>query len=211
MEMERRQGRNIADACVANSVEHLVLSTIPYFGEGPAHVPYIRSKLDIEAYVLEKGVPSTFLGPGSFMDEIGGEFLPVKSGVVTGQASDDVKIPYVACQDIGEFARLAFAGPTVFIGRKLSVIGDFISGEELAEVLSNVSGGKPYRHKVPPFWLMWIFAREWISLRKQFEAWGRPPHPEDLLKAVAECRSLLPGMLSFEDYLKATEFGKVAK
>jgi uncharacterized protein YbjT (DUF2867 family) len=72
MAMERRQGRNIADACVANFVEHLVLSTIPYFGAGPSQVPYIRSKLDVEAYVAEKGVPYTFLGPGSFMDEIGG-------------------------------------------------------------------------------------------------------------------------------------------
>lgn len=210
MEMERRQGRNIADACVANFVEHLVMSTIPYFGDGPALVPYIRSKLDIERYVVEKGVPYTFLGPGSFMDEIGGEYLPVKKRVLTGQAADDVKIPYVACRDIGEFARLAFTKPTAFRGRKLTLIGDFISGEELAQVLSRVSGGKPFRHKAPPIWLMWIFAREWITLRKQFESWGRPPHPQDLLDAVTECRRLLPDILSFESYLQATDFRNVA-
>jgi len=96
MELERRQGRNIADACVANRVQHVVLSTIPYFGDGSPLVPYIRSKLDIETYVVERGVPYTFLGPGSFMDEIGGEYLPVKKGVLTGQAADDVKVPYVA-------------------------------------------------------------------------------------------------------------------
>lgn len=101
MDMERRQGRNIADACVASHVEHLVLSTIPYCGDGPALVPYIRSKLDIEKYVIDTGIPYTFLGPGSFMDEIGGEYLPVKNGVLTGQAADDVKIPYVASRDIG--------------------------------------------------------------------------------------------------------------
>ncbi|MCW5982804.1 MAG: NmrA family NAD(P)-binding protein [Bryobacteraceae bacterium] len=210
MEMERRQGRNIADACVANFVEHLVLSTIPYFGDGPALVPYIRSKLDIEAYVVEKAVPYTFLGPGSFMDEIGGEYLPVKKRVLTGQAADDVKIPYVACRDIGEFARLAFARPSAFIGRKLTLIGDFISGEELAQVLSRVSGGKPFRHKAPPIWLLWIFAREWITLRKQFESWGRPPHPQALLDAIVECHRLLPDILSFEGYLRTPEFGKVA-
>lgn len=210
MEMERQQGTNIADACVASGVEHLVLSTIPYFGEGPPLVPYIRSKLDIEEYVAEKGVPHTFLGPGSFMDEIGGEYLPVKKGVLTGQADDDVKIPYIACRDIGEFARIAFAAPDAFVGRKLTLIGDFISGEELAHVLSRVSGGKAFRHRAPPVWLMWIFAREFLSLRKQFEAWGRPPHPRSLLNAIEESRRLLPAILSFEDYLRASEFGKVA-
>lgn len=208
MDVERRQGRNIADACVVSRVKHLVLSTIPYFGDGPTLVPYIRSKLDIEEYVAGKGVPYTFLGPGSFMDEIGGEYLPVKNGVVTGQADDDVKIPYVACRDIGEFARLAFADPDAFIGRKLTLIGDFISGEKLAQVLGRVSGVQPFRHKAPPIWLMWIFAREWITLRKQFESWGRPPYPQTLLDAVAECRRLLPEVLSFEDYLRAVEFGK---
>lgn len=206
--MERRQGRAIADACVASGVQHLVLSTIPFFGDRPPMVPYIRSKLDVEAFVVERGVPHTFLGPGSFMDEIGGEFLPVKNGVVTGQAADDVKVPYVACRDIGEFARFAFADPAAFMGRKLTLIGDFISGEELAQVLTRVTGGRPHRHKAPPIWLMWIFAREWISLRKQFEAWGRAPHPQDLLDAVAECRRLRPEMLSFERYLEESGFGK---
>jgi hypothetical protein len=58
----------------------------------------------------------------------------VKKGVVTGMAADDVKVPYVACEDIGEFARLAFEDPDTFLGRKLNLIGDFISGDDLAEL-----------------------------------------------------------------------------
>ncbi len=205
MQMERRQGINIAEACVENEVEHLVLSTIPSIGD-QVLVPYIRSKLDIEAYVRERGIPFTFLGPGSFMDEIGGEYLPIKNGVVTGQAADDVKIPYVACEDIGEFAKLAFENPDAFRGRKLNLIGDFISGDELAAVLSRVSSDRPIRHKAPPIWLMWIFAREWIALRKQFESWGRPPYPEAMLQGIEESRRLHPGILSFEAYLKKSGF-----
>lgn len=59
----------------------------------------------------ELDLPFTFLRPASFMDEIGGEYLPVKRGVITGQADGDVKVPYVACRDIGAFARLAFEDP----------------------------------------------------------------------------------------------------
>jgi hypothetical protein len=103
-----------------------------------------------------------------------------------------VKIPYVACEDIGEFAKLAFENPNDFRGRKLNLIGDFISGDELAAVLSRVSSDRPIRHKAPPIWLMWIFAREWIALRKQFESWGRPPYPEAMLQGIEESRRLHP-------------------
>lgn len=55
-------------------------------------------------------------------------------------------------------------------------------------------------------WLMWIFAREWISLRKQFESWGRPPYPEAMAKGIEECRRLHPGILPFEAYLQKSGF-----
>lgn len=205
IEMEREQGVNIADACLANDVQHLVLSTVLYINDDQQSVPYVRSKQVIEQYVMERGIPYTFLCPASFMDEIGGEFLPVKHGVITGQADDDAKVPYIACQDIGEFARLAFADPDTYVGRKLNLVADFISGDELAAVLSRVCG-RPFRHKAPPIWLMWIFAREWITLRKQFEAWGRAPHPAVMLQAIEESRRLLPEMLTFEQYLRETGF-----
>jgi uncharacterized protein YbjT (DUF2867 family) len=133
----------------------------------------------------------------------GGPFLPVKRGALTGQADGDAKIPYVACTDIGAFAALAFADPERFVDRKLNLLGDFTSGDNLAATLTRV-GGRPVRHKVPPVWLMRIFAREWITLRRMFEGWGRPPHPQVMLDALAECRSLRPDMLDFERYVRTT-------
>lgn len=200
-EQDRRHGFNIADACAATGVQHLVLSTVLYINDAQRAVPYVQSKQTVEEYVITSGTPFTFLRPASFMDEIGGEFLPVKKDVITGQADGDAKVPYIACQDIGRFARLAFDDHATFRGRKLNLVGDFLSGDELAEVLTRVYG-RPHRHKVPPRWLMWIFAREWMSLRRQFEEWGREPHPEVMLQAVEESRRLLPEMLTFEGYLR---------
>lgn len=202
-QMEWRQGRNIADACVENNVQHLVLSTVLYINEAQKAVPYVNSKQEIERYVAQNNIPYTFIRPASFMDEIGGEFLPLKNGVLTGQADGDAKVPYVACRDIGELAACAFADPQKFIGKKFNLVGDFISGDELTEVLSRVSGGKQFKHKAPPMLLMWLFAREWISLRKQFESWGRPPHPETMLQAISESRELLPHLSSFEQFLRS--------
>jgi uncharacterized protein YbjT (DUF2867 family) len=207
MDKEREQGINIAEACAETGIAHLVMSTVLYISDDQLAVPYVRSKRDIERHVIERGIPYTFLRPASFMDEIGGEFLPVKNGVITGQAVNEAKVPYVACRDIGEFACLAFSDPERYIGKKLNLIGDFLSGDELAAVLSRVTG-RSFKHKAPPMWLMWIFAREWITLRKQFESWGRPPHPSATLSALDESRRLRPNNLTFEGYLRATDFGK---
>lgn len=202
MPAELRQGRAIVDACVAAGVGHLVLSTVLHIDDDVS-VPYLETKREIERYVIERDVPHTFLCPASFMDELGGEFLPVKRGVLTGQADGDAKVPYTACTDIGAFAALAFADRDRFLGRKINVIGDFLTGDDLAATLTRI-GGRTVRHKVPPVWLMRIFAREWITLRRLFERWGRPPHPQVMLDSLAGCRDLRADMLDFEQYLHAT-------
>ena len=121
--------------------------------------------------------------------------------VFTAQAANNAKLPYVTCSDIGKVAAMAFDNPSEFQGKKINLIGDFISGDELAQVLSKISG-KLFNHKVPPMFLMWIFARVWIPLRKQFEIWGRPPYPEALLSAIEQSKKILPEIMSFEQYLK---------
>ena len=202
---ERVQGFAIAQACASADVRHLVMSTVLYISDEQQAIPYVATKYDIEQRVAELELPCTFLRPGSFMDEIGGEYLPVKRGVITGQADGDVRVPYVACRDIGAFARLAFDDPDTYIGRKLNLVGDFISGDDLAELLGALSK-RPVRHKAPPMWLMHIFARQWITLRRQFENWGRPPHPSSMLDALEQTRQLRPDTLTFERYLETTGF-----
>lgn len=208
-DMDRRHGINVAEAALSAGVDHLVMSTVLYVEEGQeVSLDYIRPKAETESYVAEKGIPHTFIRPASMMDEIGGEYLPVKKGVITGQADNDARVPYIACRDIGRLAAMAFAEPDRFLGRRINLIGDFVSGDELAEILTRVTG-RPHRHKAPPIPLMWIFAREWIPLRRHFERWGREPHPPLMLEGIEESRRLLPDILTFEDYLRLIGFGEL--
>ena len=202
-EYEWLQGQNILDACVANKIQHLVLSTVLYVEEGQENsLNYIKRKVDIENLVKKNNLRYTFLCPGSFMDDFGGEYLPVKKNVITGTAANDAKLPYIACRDLGKIASLAFANPDNFKGKKLNLVGDFISGNELAAIASKLSADKKYTHKPVPLLLMYLFARTWIPLRKKFEKWGNPPYPETILHAVEKTRQLLPGALMFEQYLR---------
>ncbi len=203
-EYEWQQGQNIVEGCIANNIQHLVLSTVLYVEEGQENtLNYIKRKIDIEKLVKESNIPFTFLCPGSFMDDFGGEYMPVKKGVITGMAANDAKLPHIAIRDIGKIAAIAFAKPEQFTGTKLNIIGDFISGNELAALVSKLSEKKKtYRHKPIPLFLMYLFARVWIPLRKHFEKWGRAPYPEEMLNAVKRTRELFPETLTFEQYLK---------
>ncbi|NHE56600.1 NmrA/HSCARG family protein [Cyclobacterium plantarum] len=203
-EYEWKQGQNMVDACVANNIQHLVLSTVLYIEEDQENnLTYIKKKVAIENLVKEKNIPFTFLCPGSFMDDFGGEYLPVKKNIIRGMASNDTKIPHIACRDIGKFAAMAFEEPGKFVGQKLNLIGDFMSGNELAALASKLSNGKTtYKHKPVSIVLMWLFARTFISLRRHFERWGQAPYPDEMLSAIKQTKELRPETLTFAQYLK---------
>ena len=201
-QMEREQGFNIIEACGENKIKHLVLSTVFYISEEQLSIPYVRSKQNIEANVIENEIPYTFLRPSSFIDEIGGPYLPVKKHTVTGMADGDVKVPYIACKDIGIFAKMAFEDPKKYLSKKINLIGDFLSGDELARLLNTMTNGRVNKHKAPPKWLMKIFAREWLPLRAFFEKCGRAPYPEEMIAALINCKKQHPQILSFEQYLE---------
>ena len=200
--MEKEQGCNIIDACSENNIQHIVLSTVWYISDEQLSIPYVKSKQDIEKYLEASRLPYTVLRPSSFMDELGGPYLAIKKNKVIGMADDDAKIPYIACRDIGAFAKMAFDDPSTFVNQKINLVGDFIAGNELAELLNDFTNGRINKHKAPPKWLMKIFAREWISLRTFFEKSGRKPYSQKLLDAIKQCEKTHPGILSFRDYIQ---------
>ncbi|MBK7873751.1 MAG: NmrA family NAD(P)-binding protein [Saprospiraceae bacterium] len=71
-----------------NKVQHLVLSTVLYVEEGQENtLTYIKRKIDIEHLIKNKNIPYTFLCPGSFMDDFGSEYMPVKNKCHNGHGS----------------------------------------------------------------------------------------------------------------------------
>lgn len=199
---EVEQGRNIVEACLQAGVKHLVFSTAVH-GRAKTGIPHIDSKLIIEEYVLESGIPYTFLQPTSFMENIGTHYFPVKKGLVKGFVDGDAKVPYVSCVDIGIFAALAFEHPDEYLGKEIKLIGDFVSGAELCQLLSKLRQGEQFKYKTTPRLLMRIFAKEFYLMRVAFEKWGRPPYPKEVEEEMANCRRLHPEMLSVEQYLKS--------
>lgn len=205
-EAEIKQGQNIVDACREAEVKHLVLSTVLYFGNKETGIPHVDSKLKIEQYAVEKGIACTFLRPASFMDNIGMDFFPVKKGVVRGFVDGDAKVPYIACADIGKFAVFAFQDPARYVGKGINLIGDFVSGQELCQILSRLRNGETFRYKTVPRLLMRLFAKEFYLMRSFFEKSGRPPYPQEILNAIEDCKKSYPEILTIERFLKKQGF-----
>lgn len=202
-EAEVEQGRNIVEACKQAGVKHLVFSTALHSGRAKTGIPHVDSKLIIEEYVLKSGIPYTFLQPTFFMENIGADYFPVRKGLVKGFVDGDAKVPYVSCVDIGIVAALAFEHPDEYLGKEIKLIGDFVSGLELCQLLGKLRQGEQFKYKTIPRLLMRIFAKEFYLMRVAFEKWGRPPYPKEIEETMANCRRLHPEMLSVERYLES--------
>ncbi len=81
---EIAQGRAIIDAAKRAGVRQLMLYTAMRVDDKPTGLPHVDSKLEISATSRGSGVPFTLLRPGTFMDNIGQSFFPIKKGVVRG-------------------------------------------------------------------------------------------------------------------------------
>jgi uncharacterized protein YbjT (DUF2867 family) len=203
---EIEQGRNIVDSCVEAGIGHLVLSTVFGRDTPSAAVSHVDSKTTIVEYLKKTKVPYTILRPASFMDNIGTSFFPVKKGTVRGYTDKDVKIPYIAAKDIGEFAALVFEQPDLYRLKEMNLAGDLVSGEELARMLSKIRNGEPFKYTAIPRLVMWLFAREFYQMRIVFEKAGRPPYPVEYADALRTSKQLCPDILTMEQYLLSRGF-----
>jgi uncharacterized protein YbjT (DUF2867 family) len=198
---EIRQGKNIIDAAIEAEVTHLVLSTALQPESGLSGIPHVDSKIEIEAYARAAKIPMTLVRPAQFMDNIGSRFFPVKPGRVRGFVDRDAKVPYIACADIGALVSIAFMSPREFVGAEINAVGDFVSGLDIAHILTQI-GGQRVRYTAPPAWLMWVFAREFYTMRRLFERYGRPPYPPQFATYMSDTRRLWPDAMTMERFLR---------
>jgi uncharacterized protein YbjT (DUF2867 family) len=201
---EIRQGQNIVDASVAAGVTHLVFSTALSPESGVTGIPHVDSKVTIEAYARAAQVPMTIIRPAQFMDNIGSRFFPVKRGRVRGFVAGDAKVPYIACADIGGLVSVAFSRRAELVGTVINGVGDFVSGNDIAEILTRLRGRR-FRYTAPPAWLLWVVAREFYAMRQLFERYGRPPYPPQFAAYMDDTRRLWPDAMTMEDFLRQAE------
>ncbi len=140
---EIAQGRNVADAAKAAGVQHLVYGSA---GMGrPTGVPSWDSKVVIADHMRQIGLPITITRPMAFMELMTDkDFYPQVSvwHVMPRLMGWDRRLPWLAADDVGAIASMAFDDPGRFVGADLALAGDLKTLDECREMWTALAGAR---------------------------------------------------------------------
>lgn len=152
-EREQAQAKNIADACRAAQVAHVVWSTLEdsrsyipkdYAGmpmlDGVYRVPHLDCKNEANTYFAD--LPTTYLITSFFWDNI------INFGMAPQRGEDGVyrwvmplgeaKLAGHAAEDIGKAVASMFEQPERFVGETVGIQADALTMTEMAETVARV-------------------------------------------------------------------------
>jgi uncharacterized protein YbjT (DUF2867 family) len=165
-EQEKAQVRNMAAAAKAAGVEHVIWSTLedtrnwvpldddrmPTLMER-YKVPHFDGKGEADAIFAELDVPTTYLLTSFYWDNL----IHFGMAPTVGEDGDldfalpmgDKKLPGIAVEDIGRCALGIFKRGDEWVGRRVGIAGEHLTGEEMAAALSKALGRKVSYSSVP--------------------------------------------------------------
>src|ERR671916_1638064 len=140
-EADPRHGIAAADAAKAAGVEHLVYSSVAD-ADKDTGIPHFDSKREVEKHIEGLGIPYTIVAPVYFMDNLLAPWtLPqLKEGRLPMALPASRPLQQITLSDIAAFTALVLEHPEEFVDRRVDIASDELSGEEVAEVLTRVTG-----------------------------------------------------------------------
>ncbi|MHC4249304.1 MAG: NmrA/HSCARG family protein [Planctomycetota bacterium] len=140
-EAETRQGINCADAAKNVKCRHLVYSSVAN-ADKRTGIPFFDSKYRIERYIRNLGVPYTIVAPAYFMENV---FSPmVRPELEQGRLSlplpGDLGLQQVSLRDLARFVALVLEERERFLGLRIDIASQELTGFEEARILSRLSG-----------------------------------------------------------------------
>lgn len=146
-EQEVAQGKLLIDV-VRGLGSHLVYSSVRGADRlVQSQVEHASSKQLIEAHLRGTDTRATVLGPAYFMENaMNVAFNRLKNGAYATALSPGKKLDQVTVLDIAGLAVAAIEDPERFVGRRIDLASDCVSGQEVAEVLGGLLGKEiPYQ------------------------------------------------------------------
>jgi len=138
IEGEIRRGKSIADIAKESNIEHLVYSSVANADKNTG-IPHFESKYKVEQHIKNLGIPHTIIGPTFFMENLLG---PGEQGQLALPLSSSTTLQQSALQNIAEFSALVLERRRPFLGKRIDIASDEVTGKQAAEILSNVLGNK---------------------------------------------------------------------
>src|ERR671916_3185544 len=149
-EAETRHGIAAADAAKAAGVEHLVYSSVAD-ADKDTGIPHFDSKREVEKHIEGLGIPYTIVAPVYFMDNLLAPWtLPqLKEGSLPMALPSSRPLQQIALSDIATFTGVVLENREEFEGRRVDIASDELAGEEVAQVLTRVTGREIHYVELP--------------------------------------------------------------
>ena len=136
-EGETRRGKLMADIAKENKVEHLVYSSVANADKNTG-IPHFESKYKVEQHIKNLGIPYTIIGPTFFMENLLGPGL--EDGQLALPLSSSSILQQSALENIAEFSALVLERRKPFLGKRIDIASDEVTGEQAAKILSDELG-----------------------------------------------------------------------
>ncbi|HEU5186644.1 MAG TPA: NmrA/HSCARG family protein [Gemmatimonadaceae bacterium] len=166
-EKEIAQAGNMARAAKAAGVQHVIWSTledtrkkIPLSDDrmptlmGKYKVPHYDAKGEADQIFRDVGVPTTYLLTSFYWENLiyfgAGPQRGPDGKFALAYPLGDKKLPGIAVEDIGKTALAIFKGGRQYIGKRIAIAGEHLSGKEMADKLSRALGKEIGYNAVTP-------------------------------------------------------------
>ena len=138
---EVHQGRLIADAVNAAGVDNFVYASVGNADKSTG-IPHFDSKYEIEKHIKLLGIPHTIVAPVLFSENL---LTPLMlPGLTQGRIAlpipPDRPVQMISVHEISSFIVLVLENPDRFLGKRIDVASDELTGTQEAEILSDVIG-----------------------------------------------------------------------
>lgn len=171
-DLEAEHGQIIVDACKEAGVNHVVFSSAANVDTCPSEIHHLTSKVDVEKYLKESKLSYSILRPVAFFENFDDpkNWNSLRKGHVKCLWKGDVKIKMIGCTDIAKAAVKMFEEPEKWNGKTLDCASCELTGNEVAEALSEVSGIKCKYSTVLPRFLLALFMNDLYKMVRWFES-----------------------------------------
>jgi len=167
---ETRQGVAAADAAKAAGV-HLVFTSV-----GSANlqtrVPHFDSKYEVEKHIAKVGVRATILAPVYFMENLYFGKGQLAQGIYATALPPTRTLAQVAVADIGAVAVRVLEDAGRFTGRRFDLAGDELTGYDVVDILSRVTGRPFTYYQVPLDVIRQRMGEEYARMYEWFDRVG---------------------------------------
>ena len=221
-ERETQQATNLAQAAAAAGVQHAIWSTLEDARKhyplddprmptlaGKYKVPHLDSKAEADHVFTDVGVPTTFLLTSFYWDN----FIYFGMGPKRGQDGQltltlpmaNAKLGGIAAEDIGRCSLGLFRRGDEFAGKRVGVVGEFLTGGQMADRFSEAFG-EPVRYEAVP----WDVYRGLgfpgaEDLGNMFQFFAECQRDFEAVRSVPLSRSLNPQLQDLRTWLAANK------